>query len=356
LRTAVVGTGNVAHNHATALQHVPESQFTAVCGRTASKTAAFAAQYSVRPYTDVGEMVAAEDIDVVVICTPHPAHAGPAIAAMEAGAHVLVEKPLASSLADCDAMIASAADCGVTLGVVSQRRFLDPVQRMKLAIADGKIGRPVLATVQMLGWRGQAYYESDPWRGTWADEGGGVLVNQAAHQLDLLLWLMGPIDELFGYWGNLNHPQIEVEDTAVAVIRFKNGGLGSLVVSNSQNPGLYAKVHLHGENGASIGVQPETGSAFVFGISNLSAPPLNDMWTIAGEEELLAVWQAADRDRFNEIDPVQFYFDLQIADFLHAVVEGRAPAVTGEEGRATVELFTALYQSQETGLPIKFPL
>lgn len=356
LRTAIVGTGKVAHNHAQALQNVPESGFTAVCGRHPEKTADFATQYGVKPYSDVSEMVLAENIEVVVVCTPHPAHAGPAIAAMQAGAHVLVEKPLASSLADCDAMISAAEACAVQLGVVSQRRFYEPVRRMKQAIDAGKLGRPVLGTVQMLGWRGEAYYDSAPWRGTWADEGGGVLVNQAPHQLDVLLWLMGPIDELFGYWGNLNHPTIEVEDTAVAVIRFKNGGLGSIVVSNSQNPGLYGKVHIHGENGASIGVQPDGGSMFVAGISDIAEPPVNDLWTIAGEEEMLAIWQTADRELFHQIDPVQYYFDRQIEDFLHAITEGRPPAITGEEGRATVELFTALYRSQETGMPVRFPV
>jgi predicted dehydrogenase len=123
--------------------------------------------------------------------------------------------------------------------VISQRRLYDPVLRVKKAIDNGKIGKPILAVVTMLGWRNKEYYDSDPWRGKWKTEGGGVLVNQAPHQLDLLQWFMGDIKELFGYWENLNHPYIEVEDTALAVIRFSNGGLGSLIVSNSQKPGLY---------------------------------------------------------------------------------------------------------------------
>ena len=108
---------------------------------------------------------------------------------------------------------------------------------MKAAIDEGRIGRPVLATVDILGWRDAAYYASNPWRGTWAGEGGGVLVNQAPHQLDLLQWLMGPVEELFGYWDNLAHPGIEVDDTAVAVVRFRSGGLGDVLLSNAQNPG-----------------------------------------------------------------------------------------------------------------------
>src|SRR5204863_3853827 len=122
------------------------------------------------------------------------------------------------------------------------------------AIDAGRISKPVLCTFTMFSWRDEAYYKSDPWRGQWAAEGGGVLVNQSPHQLDLLQWFLGEIEELTGYWANLNHPSIEVEDTALAMIRFKSGGLGSIVTSLSQRPGLYTKVHVHGSNGASVGV------------------------------------------------------------------------------------------------------
>ena len=178
------------------------------------RTQAFAARYGVRAFVDVTQMMSEARPQVVIVGTPHPAHAGPTLAAIQGGAHVLVEKPLAITLEDCDAMIAAADRAGVRLGVISQRRWYEPVQRVKRAIDAGKIGRPALGTVLMLGWRDQAYYESDAWRGKWDSEGGGVLVNQAPHQLDLLLWFMGPVTELFGYWDNLNHPYIEVEDTA----------------------------------------------------------------------------------------------------------------------------------------------
>ncbi|MBD3240949.1 MAG: gfo/Idh/MocA family oxidoreductase, partial [Chitinivibrionales bacterium] len=236
LKTAIIGCGKVTDLHAAALGRLEESAFTAVCSRSAERAGQYARKYGVKPYTDVGEMVTDARIDAVIVCTPHPFHAGPTIAAADAGAHVLVEKPLASSLEDCDAMLAAAKRNKVALGTVCQRRFYAPCQRIRKALDDGKLGRPVFGTVTMYGWRDKAYYESDDWRGTWRAEGGGVLVNQAPHQLDLLQWYMGPIEELFGYWDNLNHPYIEVEDTAVAVIRFKNGGLGNIVVSNSQNP------------------------------------------------------------------------------------------------------------------------
>jgi predicted dehydrogenase len=208
----------------------------------------------------------------------------------------------------------------------------------------------------MLGWRDEAYYRSDPWRGKWKEEGGGVLVNQSPHQLDLLQWFMGPIDELFGYWDNLNHPDIEVEDTAVAVLRFKSGGLGSIVVSNSQKPGIYGKVHVHGESGASVGVQTDGGAMFIAGLSEILDPPINDLWTVPGEEQILARWQAEDRVAFEAIDATRHYHRLQDQDFLQAILQDREPTVTGIEGRKAVELFTAIYRSQRDRRPVTFPL
>ncbi len=246
LRTAIVGIGKVTDLHARALVRLKESCFTAVCGRDRDKTGNYAAKYGIKAYTDVAEMVSGEKIDAVIICTPHPNHRDPVLAAMEAGAHVLVEKPLASTLEDCDAMIAASEKYGRRIGVVSQRRWYRPVLRVREAIQAGKIGIPVLGTVNMLGWRDKTYYESDPWRGTWKGEGGGVLVNQAPHQLDLLQWFMGEIDELYGLWSNLNHPYLEVEDTANAILKFKSGAVANILVSNAQKPGIFGKVHVHG--------------------------------------------------------------------------------------------------------------
>ncbi|HEX3048260.1 MAG TPA: Gfo/Idh/MocA family oxidoreductase, partial [Bacillota bacterium] len=301
-------------------------------------------------------MLAETGLEMVIICTPHPNHAEPALKAIRTGAHVLVEKPLASSLEDCDAMIKAAKEKGVILGTVCQRRFYPPSQRIKQAIDEGKIGRPILGTVSMLGWRNEAYYRSDPWRGTWQGEGGGVLVNQAPHQLDLLQWYMGPVAELFGYWSNLNHPYIEVEDTAIAVIRFKNGAFGNIVVSNSENPALFGKVHVHGENGASIGVQTDGGAMFIAGITSITEPPINDLWTIKGEEEKLERWKYEDTEFFRRINPMNYFHERQIEDFIQAIIKGTRPMIDGEEGRKTVEIFTAIYRSNRERAPVKFPI
>ena len=356
LKTGIIGTGKVAHLHAAALMNLEESDFAAVCNVNLDGARAFAGQYGVKAYGDVEEMVRGGGVEAVTVCTPHPLHADATIKAARAGAHVIVEKPLASSLADCDAMIRAAAESGVRLAMISQRRLYAPVERIKRAIEDGKLGQPVLATVNMFGWRDRAYYESNAWRGTWSGEGGGVLVNQAPHQLDILQWFMGPIDELFGCWANLNHPYIEVEDTALAVIRFNSGALGNVVVSNSQRPALYGKVAVYGQNGASVGVQTDGGAMFIPGISAIEEPPINDLWTIPGEEGLLEQWRREDAEFFAGIDATTYYHQLQLRDFLRAIIEGRAPMITGEEGRKTVELFTALYRAQRDRRVIKFLL
>jgi len=356
LRTGIVGCGKVADLHAAALRDAAESVFAAVCSRSGDKARAYGQRYGVAGYDDVEAMIEGAGLDVVVVCTPHPFHAEPAIRAARRGCHVLVEKPLAATLADCDAMIEAAEAAGVTLGTVCQRRFYPPCQRIRRAIEAGELRTPILGTVTMLGWRDEAYYRSDPWRGTWRDEGGGVLVNQAPHQLDLLLWYMGPAVEVFGYWENLNHPYIEVEDTAVAVVRFANGGLGSIVVSNSQNPALYGKVMVHGSNGASVGVQTDGGAMFIAGMSEIEEAPVNDHWTIPGQAGRLAEWQAADRALFGRVDAMTYFHRLQVEDFLRAILEGRRPLITGEDGRRTVELFTAIYRSRREGGPVRLPL
>ena len=354
--TAIIGLGKVAHTHAQALAALPESNFTAVCSRNAQRAQDFARQYGVRPYTSLEELLRDRSVQAITVCTPHPQHADIAVAASQAGVHVLVEKPLAVTLADCDRMIESARSNRVKLGVISQRRLYPPVLRMKQAIDEGKIGAPALGVLMMFGWRSAEYYAMDEWRGTWQGEGGGVLVNQAVHQLDVFQWLMGPIEELYGYWDNLNHPTIEVEDTALAVMRFRNGALGNLVVSNSQNPGMYAKIHVHGRTGSSVGVQTEGGSAFIAGVTAEVEPAVNDLWSVPGEEALLARWQQEDRALTRLLDPMTHYHKLQIQDFLDAILQDREPLVTGEEGRKAVELFEAIYRSQRGHAVVTFPL
>jgi predicted dehydrogenase len=353
---SIAGCGKVAHLHAKAIMNIPGARLSGVWSRSRESADRFASQYNTKAWSGIKEMVYENQTDLVIVCTPHPFHRQPATEAASAGANVLVEKPLAADLRDCDAIIEACRENDVKLGVISQRRWYSPVLRVRNAIDEGKIGNPALASVTMLGWRDKAYYEADEWRGKWDLEGGGVLVNQSPHQLDLMLWFMGDVEEVYGLWRNINHPYIEVEDTALAIVKFRSGALGNIIVSNSQKPGIYGKVHIHGDNGASVGVQTDGGAMFIAGMTGVAEPPVNDLWTVPGEERLLGLWVAEDTEIFNSCDPTVYYMQCQIEDYIKALENNTDPLVTGEAGRKTVELFTAIYRSTRDNLPVKFPL
>ncbi len=354
VRYALMGYGKVSQLHAKALKEAKDSTLVAVWGRDKEKANAFAEQWGILPFTDVQEMVNQANVDAVIITTPHPLHKEHAILALKAGAHVLVEKPMALTVNDCNVMIETAKREKKLLSVVSQRRWFPANQRIHNAIEEGRLGTPMLAQVTMLGWRDEEYYKSDPWRGSWSLEGGGVLINQAPHQLDLLHWFLGPVKEVYAQWDNINHPYIEVEDSAVAVVRFESGAMASILVSNSQKPGIYAKVHVHGSSAYSVGVQTDGGAMFIAGRSGILEPPFNDLWTIEGEQQKLEQWKKEDTDFFNSIDAVGYFFSRQQENFSQAILGKEELMSTGEEGRETVKLFEGMYRSQREGKPIRY--
>lgn len=354
IRYGLIGYGKVATVHAKALKAAKDSILVAVCGRNPDKAKAFADQWGLMAFSSIQQMIMEARLDAVVITTPHPQHMEHSIAALNAGAHVLVEKPMALTVADCDRMIEAATQNNKLLGVISQRRMFPASQRIHQAIIDGKIGTPMIGQITMLGWRDQAYYSSDPWRGSWSGEGGGVLVNQAVHQLDLLTWFLGPVKEVYAQWDNVNHPYIEVEDTAIGIVRFSSGAMASILVSNSQKPGIYAKVHVHGSKAYSVGVQTDGGAMFIPGRSGIQEPPVNDLWTIEGEQQNLERWKAEDTALFESIDPVAYFFTKQQENFTQAILGNEKLFSSGEEGRETVKLMEGMYRSQREGKPIRY--
>ena len=356
IKTGIIGCGKVGDYHAQCYQQLENSELTACCNWNIGRAKAFGEKFGIPAFDSVEEMVRQTGVEAVSICTPHPAHRQMAVEAARLGVHVAIEKPLASTLADCDAIMEAVRASGVTASMVCQRRFYRPAQRVHQAIVDGKIGKPILGSVNMLGWRDMNYYHSDPWRGTWKGEGGGVLVNQSVHQIDLLLWYMGEVESLYGMWDTMNHPELEVDDTAACVIRFRSGAIGTISVSNSQNPALFGNVRVHGSNGASIGVQTDGGAMFIAGMTGIAEPPVNDLWTVPGEEHLLDTFKKEDSDLFASVDPTTYFHKLQLKDFLDAIADQRSPLVSLEDGRRTVEIFTAIYRSQRDHAPIAFPL
>jgi len=354
VRYALLGYGKVAHLHAQALRNVKNSRLVAVWGRNMEKARQFAKKWEIEAYTDLDLMVKEAKVDAVVVTTVHPLHMEHTLKALDAGLHVMVEKPMALTVWQCDRMIAKAEEKQKKLGVISQRRWYPACQRIRKAIDSGNLGTPVIGQVTMLGWRDKAYYDSDPWRGSWELEGGGVLINQAPHQLDLLHWYLGEIEEVYAQWDNFNHPYIEVEDSAVATVRFRSGAIASILVSNSQKPGIYAKVHVHGSNAFSAGVQTDGGAMFVAGQSTIIDPAVNDLWTIEGEQGNLERWKEEDAKLFNEVDATTYFFTLQLEDFTRAILEDRKPASSGHDGRETVKLIEGIYKSGRTGKPVRY--
>jgi predicted dehydrogenase len=240
------------------------------------------------------------------------------------------------------------------LSVISQRRWYPSCQRIRTAIDEGLLGTPSLGQLTILGWRDENYYRSDPWRGSWDREGGGVIVNQAPHQFDLLCWYLGEVAEVYGAWANFNHPYIAVDDSAVATIRFTSGALASVLISNAQKPGIYAKVHVHGSSGASAGVQTDGGAMFIAGMSGVLEAPYNDLWTIPGQEKMREQWQTQDRAFFAGIDPTWYFFAQQEEDFATSILEHRNPIVSAYDGLQVARIIEGIYRSNAQKVPITF--
>ncbi len=344
VRAGIIGCGGIAKTHAAALADLPEATFAACCDIDEARARALAERYDVpHVFTDIGELLNSGTVDMVLICTPHPSHAGIVIAAAEAGIHVLCEKPLTIDLGESDRMVEAAERAGIKFGGIFQRRFWPAAQQIHHAIEEGELGRLTLAECQVRIWRPREYFAKDAWRGKWATEGGGALMNQAVHAIDLFQWYMGPITEIFGRYATLLHGDyIDVEDTVVATVVFANGALGIIEAATTVKPDLGFKVAVHGTSNAMVSVweQPE-GNAGVI-----------DLWTIQGQEEHVDVFEEG-RER---VPGFPEFHRLQIQDFVRAVRDDREPAVTGAEARKALEIILAIYHSSRTGLPVRFPL
>ncbi len=344
VRTGLIGCGNIGKTHAQALAALPESDFVAVCDADEARARRLAEEHGVpRVYTDVGELLHGGEVEAVCVCTPHPSHGDIVVAAAEAGVHALCEKPLTIDLAEADRMVDAARRAGIHFGGVFQRRFWPASQRIRAAIDAGKLGTLTLGECSVRIWRPESYFARDAWRGKWATEGGGALMNQAIHAIDLFQWYMGPVVEIFGRYATLKHgAYIDVEDTVAATCVFASGALGTILAATTVTPDLGFRVAVYGDNGATASVweQPEGREGLI------------DLWTVPGEEEYRNIWEEA-----RTVRPgfPQFHV-LQIQDFLQAILDGREPAVTGEEARKALEIILAIYHSSRTGRPVRLPL
>ncbi len=334
---AVVGTGMIAGVHARAIGEVEGAELVAVVSRSAERGAAFAAKHGARMVVDSVEALnPREDVQVVAVTTPSGGHLDPALAAVSAGRHVVVEKPLEVTVARVDRMLAAAAEAGVHIMPIFQQRFSAGAQAAKAAVDAGRFGRMTLASCYVKWYRDANYYAGSPWKGTQAMDGGGALMNQGIHGVDLLQWLAGLPTEVSARTTRRLHQSIEVEDTAAANLWFPDGALGTIEASTAAWPGWSMRVELCGEKG-SVRLEDGVITAWEFA----EAQP-GDAAILGGAAELGS--GASDPSGISIEGHVR-----QIRAMVAAIRSDQAPEISGPEGRSAVALIEAIYRSAAAG-------
>jgi UDP-N-acetyl-2-amino-2-deoxyglucuronate dehydrogenase len=333
---AIIGCGVISHTHAEAIASVEGAHLAMTCSRTPEKACELAEQYGAVWCTDLREAVAHPGVDAVSICTPSGFHAEPALAAFEAGKHVLVEKPMEITLEKADQMIVAAERADRRLGVIFQKRFNPAAQYLKEAVDAGKLGRLTLGEASLKWYRSPGYFRSAGWRGTWVLDGGGALMNQGIHFVDLLLWLMGPVQSVTAYADTLLH-SIEVEDTLVASLRFQSGALGVIEATTAAFPRLSDRLEIVGTQGS---VRIEDGQLRFKYFADEDGAEVG-LYGLKPAHGLRAAKEVPLTGEGGHA--------AQIADFRSAIREGRPPVVDGREGRQSLALITAIYEAARTG-------
>ncbi len=332
----IIGAGVISAWHAAGIEAHPDGRLVAVASRSRERAERFAGEHPCEVMDDWREMIRRDDIQAVCICTPSGLHAEQGIAAAEAGKHVLVEKPMAITLPECDAMIRAARDNGVRLGVIFQKRTDEAPNRMRQAVRQGVLGKVFFGDASIKYWRNQAYYDSGDWRGTWALDGGGCTMNQGIHGIDLLLYIMGDVESVYAKTDTVAH-DIEVEDIAIALLRYRNGAYGRLQTATAVNPGQGVHIEVNGTLGTAA-LADETITS----------------WAVSESKEILAVETAGTKAERSTAASSATQFStrghvIQVADFINAVRTGGELICSGEEGRRSVHLIMAMYESARRG-------
>jgi UDP-N-acetyl-2-amino-2-deoxyglucuronate dehydrogenase len=337
----IIGAGLIADFHARSIGDLPNAKLIGCCDKIAERAKSLADKHGVRAFDDYEQMLDSDEIDVVTIATPSGFHMEPTIDAAKAGKHVICEKPLEITLERIDAMIEAHKKAGTRLGGIFPYRFNDMMTPLREAINSGRLGVITCASIFVPWWRTDEYYK-DSWHGTWKLDGGGALMNQSIHMVDMLCDIMPPIESLQAFTGKLGHPQIETEDTAVAVLRYTNGALGMIYGTTASFPGQFRRFEVTGTKG-----------------------------TIINVENSITVWQFADEKpedaevlkKFGRIeggggvaDPAAITHENHTRNFkafLNALESGEDFWIDGKEARKAVEVILAIYESAKTQKLIK---
>ena len=337
VRFAIVGTGNIAAFHARAISQVSSARLVAVHSRREAQALEFSSQHGAEYMGDLGALLRRDDIDAVCLTTPSGTHTKLGVLAAQHGKHVLCEKPLDITVQRVDELVSACDEADVKLGAIFQARFGRGAVALKEAINDGRFGNLAWASAYVPWYRTEAYYKSAGWRGTWDLDGGGALMNQSIHAIDLLLHLAGEVEEVSARCTRALHKELEVEDTAMAWVRFKNGALGVIQGSTACYPGELKRVELKGSTGSATLVDDRP-----------------TLWQFEAEDkndDTVRSWGAESQIGGGASDPNAISIEghrAQIEDYAHAIQENRDPAIPGREGRRAVELINAIYQSDQT--------
>lgn len=347
-RVGIAGCGAISRNHLEAFGALDNVRIVGVCDVDPDRARATAEGWGIpNAVTSVEELLAL-DLDIISVCTPHPTHEEVVVKAAAAGVHALCEKPIATKLDAAERMVAACEEAGVQLGVLFQRRFWPAAQRIRTAIDDGTLGRAIMAQCSVMLHREPEYYSRDAWRGTWETDGGGVLISQAVHQIDLLQWYLGDVAEVYGRVNTFRHGDyIEVEDSATAVITFTSGAMATVEASTAVSPNLGIQLRITGETGASASLTefPEGSDGRL------------DLWAVDGKivEELVhpeGVEPNVDLSTINgQLIP---HHKSQVKDFVRALETGGEPAITGRDALKSLRILLAVYESSRTGQPVRF--
>jgi predicted dehydrogenase len=342
----LIGCGMIANFHARAVADIRGASVVGCYDTVPAAADRLAQTIGCTAYHDLRAMLDNPRIDVVTIGTPSGAHLEPALAAAAAGKHVIVEKPMEITLDRCDQMIKACAQAGVVLSTIFPSRFHESSQLMKTAVDRGRFGRLTIGDAYVKWYRTQQYYDSGAWRGTWKLDGGGALMNQAIHSVDLLSWLMGPVQDLSARFALLAHERIEVEDVALATLRFQNGALGVIEATTAAYPGALKRIEIHGSEGSAV-LQEEEISTWSFARPTKADAKLLERMagktkTGGGAADPAAIGHHGHANQFKEV--------------LQAIRTGGKPLIDGPEGRKSVEIILAIYKAAETGRTVTLPL
>jgi predicted dehydrogenase len=342
---AIVGCGMIAGFHLKALSEIKGAKVVAVVDSVPAALERFAKANELKCelHSSLASALKQKGVDIVIVSTPSGAHMESAVAAAEAGKHVVVEKPLEVTIERCDRIIEACDRNKVKLCAIFPSRFADANVTLKKAVDVGRFGRLTLGETTCKWWRPQSYYDQGGWRGTKALDGGGALMNQAIHNVDLLQWMMGPVTHVSGYAVRLAHERIEVEDTCVACLRFASGALGVIQATTSVHPGYPKTIAIHGDKGSAV-IEQEDVLRWDF---TPETPEDADI------RQRFAQKLGASGGASNPAAISHEYHRRQLADFVQAIETGREPLVDGRESRKAVEIILAVYRAAESGRTVE---